>query len=669
MTVTQPTAGAAGLSEYLAVHPAPVMAADALIRDGSGRVLIVDPSYKEGWDLPGGMVDDEEPVAALERELREELGIRGARVGRLLAVDSMPKEVYGRAHVACVYAVHPRRPPALEELVLQREELLAAEYVTEREALRRLPEPLRRRVRAALRASLGSHTAQLRQGRPVPVDLKDHYALLPSPMMAAAALITDTRGRVLVAEHSYDHGGGSPFGLPGGMVHAQESPRRGAARELAEELGLTGVPVGRLVAVDSTPARTYGRALDVHVFTVGPLTDDQVAAIGFPDGEILAVHWLAPEEALAVLPAQIGNRLRYGLRALAAGTVAHLEGGLPQPGSAVGLPPARRAPLEEGGAGPAAAADRLATRAKALTTVAVLLTDPAGRVVLAREGESGWSLPSAPVAGDTGETPRPAARRVLRERLGRDVPPGALLAVDWVPGAASGCEGARVLPETLHVYDGGVLLEAEAAADGAWAGAAVGREWADAAAGTGGAAGTAGTASAIGAIGTAETEGTTESCAPGATRAAEADRVRGACDVAGTTDAGAPGATRTADTARVTSAGDAAGTADAEGTTDSCAPEATRTADTARVTGAVDTSGVDGAVGTEAAPHAGAAAEATGAGGPRGGSGAVGLLAVPLERLETVLPAADAARVRECLVVRECGTGAVELVAGRPARG
>jgi ADP-ribose pyrophosphatase YjhB (NUDIX family) len=461
VTVTQPAADAADLSAYLAVHPAPVMAADALIRDDSGRVLIVDPSYKEGWDLPGGMVDDEEPVAALERELREELGIRGARVGRLLAVDSMPKEVYGRSQVACVYAVHPRRPLTVEELVLQREELRAAEYVPEREALRRLPKPLRRRVTAALRASLGSHTAQLRQGRPVPVDLRDHYALLPSPMMAAAALITDTGGRVLVAEHSYDHGGGSPYGLPGGMVHAQESPRRGAARELAEELGLTGVPVGRLVAVDSTPARSYGRALDVHVFTVGPLTPEQVAAIDFPDGEILAVHWLDPREALALLPAQIGNRLRYGLRALAAGTVAHLEGGLPQPGSPVGVPAARRAPFEEPCAGVAAAADRRAVRAKALTSASVLLTDPEGRVVLVRgAGGGGWSLPGVAVAGDTGESPREAAGRAVRERLGRDVPPGGLLAVDWLPGADSGCEGAHLLPETLYVYDGGVLDDA-----------------------------------------------------------------------------------------------------------------------------------------------------------------------------------------------------------------
>ncbi|WP_246212825.1 NUDIX hydrolase [Streptomyces abyssomicinicus] len=489
MTVTQPAADPADLSAYLAVHPAPVMAADALIRDEAGRILLVDPSYKEGWDLPGGMVDDEEPVAALERELHEELGVRGARVGRLLAVDSMPKEVYGRSQVACVYAVHPRGPLPLEELSLQREELRAAEYVPEREALSRLPEPLRPRVAAALRASLGSHTAQLRQGRAVPVDLRDHFALLPSPMMAAAALITDGRGRVLVAEHSYDHGGGSPYGLPGGMVHAQESPRRGAARELAEELGLTGVPVGRLVAVDSTPARSYGRALDVHVFTVGPLSDEQAASIGFPDGEIVAVHWLPPDEALALLPVQIGNRLRYGLRALAAGTVAHLEGGLPQPGSPVGVPVSRRPPPGSASAeepDTAAHVDGRAVRAKAFTAAAVLLTDAAGRVVLVRaardqdraaerdsDGDSDWVLPGVAVDSDVGESPREAARRAVRERLGLESqdPVGRLLAVDWCPSRPAGGAGARFPAEALYVYDGGVLDDAEArlgAGPGPW---------------------------------------------------------------------------------------------------------------------------------------------------------------------------------------------------------
>lgn len=66
------------------------VAADVLIRDDAGRVLLVDPTYKDGWDLPGGMAEvNEAPRAAALRELREELGLV-IPVGRLLAVEWVP---------------------------------------------------------------------------------------------------------------------------------------------------------------------------------------------------------------------------------------------------------------------------------------------------------------------------------------------------------------------------------------------------------------------------------------------------------------------------------------------------------------------------------------------------------------------------------------------------
>jgi 8-oxo-dGTP pyrophosphatase MutT (NUDIX family) len=43
------------------------MAATAFFRDDQGRVLLVNPVYKETWDLPGGAVEAEEsPHAASE---------------------------------------------------------------------------------------------------------------------------------------------------------------------------------------------------------------------------------------------------------------------------------------------------------------------------------------------------------------------------------------------------------------------------------------------------------------------------------------------------------------------------------------------------------------------------------------------------------------------------
>lgn len=63
------------------------VAVDLLLRDNANRVLLVNPVYKDFWDVPGGMAEANEPLAsAARRELREELGI-DVSVGRLLVVD------------------------------------------------------------------------------------------------------------------------------------------------------------------------------------------------------------------------------------------------------------------------------------------------------------------------------------------------------------------------------------------------------------------------------------------------------------------------------------------------------------------------------------------------------------------------------------------------------
>jgi 8-oxo-dGTP diphosphatase len=68
----------------------PRTAAGVLFRDADGRVLLVKPSYKDGWDIPGGYVEPgESPKQAARREVSEELGI-DVEVGRLLVVDWAP---------------------------------------------------------------------------------------------------------------------------------------------------------------------------------------------------------------------------------------------------------------------------------------------------------------------------------------------------------------------------------------------------------------------------------------------------------------------------------------------------------------------------------------------------------------------------------------------------
>ena len=76
--------------QYVAPLARKRMAATAFFRDAHGRVLLVNPVYKQTWDLPGGAAEAEEsPHAACRREVAEELGLDRA-LGRVLAVDWVP---------------------------------------------------------------------------------------------------------------------------------------------------------------------------------------------------------------------------------------------------------------------------------------------------------------------------------------------------------------------------------------------------------------------------------------------------------------------------------------------------------------------------------------------------------------------------------------------------
>jgi ADP-ribose pyrophosphatase YjhB (NUDIX family) len=68
----------------------PLVAAGALFTDNDGSVLLVRPTYKPYWDIPGGYAEPgESPGSACVREVREELGLR-VPIGRLLSVDWAP---------------------------------------------------------------------------------------------------------------------------------------------------------------------------------------------------------------------------------------------------------------------------------------------------------------------------------------------------------------------------------------------------------------------------------------------------------------------------------------------------------------------------------------------------------------------------------------------------
>lgn len=82
-------------NEHEAKMACPRMASGALFFDEQGRVMMLEPTYKDYREIPGGYVEvGESPLQACVREVREELGI-SPEIGRLLAVDWAPSPAEG----------------------------------------------------------------------------------------------------------------------------------------------------------------------------------------------------------------------------------------------------------------------------------------------------------------------------------------------------------------------------------------------------------------------------------------------------------------------------------------------------------------------------------------------------------------------------------------------
>jgi 8-oxo-dGTP diphosphatase len=75
-------------AQWFAGLPKVALSANAVLRDEQGRIALVRNTYRDGWSLPGGVVDENErPAEACVRELAEELGFKVGRLGALLAVQ------------------------------------------------------------------------------------------------------------------------------------------------------------------------------------------------------------------------------------------------------------------------------------------------------------------------------------------------------------------------------------------------------------------------------------------------------------------------------------------------------------------------------------------------------------------------------------------------------
>ncbi|TLS46157.1 NUDIX hydrolase [Streptomyces montanus] len=154
---------------YIAGLPRVLSGAAALFRDAEGRVLLVEPNYREGWALPGGTIesdDGETPRQGARRETLEEIGL-DRELGQLLAVDWVYRPGWPPL-VAYLYDGGVLAEDDLKAIRLQEEELLSWRMVERAELTDHLLGTLGSRVLVALDVlAEGSGPAELENGHRV----------------------------------------------------------------------------------------------------------------------------------------------------------------------------------------------------------------------------------------------------------------------------------------------------------------------------------------------------------------------------------------------------------------------------------------------------------------------------------------------------------------------
>jgi 8-oxo-dGTP pyrophosphatase MutT (NUDIX family) len=147
--------------------PGKRVAAGVLYRDASGQLLLVKPTYRDHWSIPGGVIEEgESPQEGCRREVREELGV-DLPIGRLLVVDYTAPDATIGDSLQFLFDGGVLGPGEIARIHLSPEELSAFLFAPRREAQQLLGSgKLARRFPAALRALDRRRTFYLHDGQP-----------------------------------------------------------------------------------------------------------------------------------------------------------------------------------------------------------------------------------------------------------------------------------------------------------------------------------------------------------------------------------------------------------------------------------------------------------------------------------------------------------------------
>jgi RimJ/RimL family protein N-acetyltransferase/ADP-ribose pyrophosphatase YjhB (NUDIX family) len=136
-----------------------------LVRDPDDRVLLCRLTYKQDWDLPGGVIEvGESPRIGVTREVDEELSL-AIEAGALILTDWLPPWGGWDDAVCLVFDGGVHDPSLLDGVVKEVREIRSVEFCTLEQVHERAADFTARRIEAALASLRGAGPPYTESGR------------------------------------------------------------------------------------------------------------------------------------------------------------------------------------------------------------------------------------------------------------------------------------------------------------------------------------------------------------------------------------------------------------------------------------------------------------------------------------------------------------------------
>jgi len=136
--------------EYYKALPKKRMASGVLMFNENGEFLVVKPSYKDCWSIPGGIIDDNEsPRQAAARETKEEVGINIIEC-QFLSVDYVSNETEKGESLQFIFYGGKLKPAQINKIRINNDEIVEYKFADIKEAIKLFGGPERNLVKRIL---------------------------------------------------------------------------------------------------------------------------------------------------------------------------------------------------------------------------------------------------------------------------------------------------------------------------------------------------------------------------------------------------------------------------------------------------------------------------------------------------------------------------------------